>query len=307
MSDAPPVLYGSVDAAISHTRSQGGSRVTVSSGQASSSRLGLSGREALGAGLDAVFNLEAGFEVDTGAGGGTRNTLAWDRQSWVGLAGRHGSLSFGRQYRPQTRAVLVTDPFDGASVASPPNTYAALSFRRSDALVYESPHIGHWQVLAMVAPREAGGSARPDLGYALLYRAGPLRAAHGWDRQARDGATRSEHSLGAAYELRGLTLYGAWRERTEGTRLDERSHWLGISMPLGRWTLRGVVGGARERRARQATTGLGLGFEYRLSPRADLYGRHATLRNHGGATADLGERPAGAAPQALALGLRWRF
>lgn len=307
MSEVPPVLYGSVDAAIGHTRSQDGSRITVSSGQAASSRLGLSGRETLGAGVEAVFNLEAGFEVDTGAGAGARNTLAWDRQSWVGLAGRYGSLSFGRQYRPQTRAVLVTDPFDGASVASPPNTYAALSFRRSDALVYESPQVGHWQLLAMVAPRESGGSARPDLGYALLYRAGPLRAAYGWDHRAGDGTPRREHSLGAAYELRGLTLYGAWRERAEGTRLDERSHWIGISLPLGRVTLRGVVGGTHERRARPVTTGLGLGFEYRLSQRTDLYGRYATLRNRDGATADLGERPAGAAPQALALGLRWRF
>ena len=62
-------VYGVMDAAIAHedTGAPNGSRNVVNSGNQSSSRLGFKGTEDLGNGLKAMFNIEAGVALDTGA------------------------------------------------------------------------------------------------------------------------------------------------------------------------------------------------------------------------------------------------
>ncbi len=81
-------IYGIVDAAVERADSGSGSSVTrLVSGQGSASRLGFRGTEDLGGGLRAIFSLEAALNADNGTGGATGGGLAFDRQSWVGLAG----------------------------------------------------------------------------------------------------------------------------------------------------------------------------------------------------------------------------
>lgn len=93
-------LYGLVDTGVeyvSHADAAGHSvlRMPGVSGELPS-RIGVRGVEDLGDGLKAVFVLENGFNVrggDLGQGG-----RLFGRQSWVGLNGRWGTISFGRQY-----------------------------------------------------------------------------------------------------------------------------------------------------------------------------------------------------------------
>ena len=240
--------------------------------------------------------------------------LAWNRQSWIGLEGSFGTIIAGRQYRPEARVVLQLDPYNGSSVASPPNTYSNLVYRTSNALVYETPRIAGWQGLAMVVPggqTKRSRGTRDDRGLAVMYRGGPLQLGYGWDRRVNARATDSRvwQSVGGTYDLGAAKLYAAYRSRKENAvALDERSYWIGASAPLGAFTLRGVVGAVDDHSAhRQGTTALGLGIEYRLSKRTDLYGRYAKLRNRNGAGFDLGEDTQGSTPQSLALGLRLRF
>lgn len=303
-------FYGIIDAGIGYfSNGDGESRVDVRSGQASSSRLGLRGSEPLGDKLKLEFKLEADVEADASMDG-----LAWNRQSWIGLKGSFGTITAGRQYRPEARVVLQMDPYHGSSVASPPNTYSNLVYRTSNALVYETPRIAGWQGLAMVVPGEQSnrpGAVRDDRGFGLTYRRGPLQLGYGWDRRVNAKATDSRvwQSIGGTYDLDAAKIYAAYRSRKENAaELDERSYWIGASAPLGAFTLRGVVGAVDDRSAdRQGTTALGLGIEYRLSKRTDLYARYAKLRNRNGAGFDLGDNIQGSAPQALALGLRLRF
>lgn len=95
-------LYGIVDMGLEvHTNApdgNGGSK-TVSgmrSGGLSNSRWGLRGVEDLGGGLTAIFQLESGFNVNSGMGDGRM----FQRTAMVGLKGSFGQLSFGRQYTP---------------------------------------------------------------------------------------------------------------------------------------------------------------------------------------------------------------
>ncbi|MGE0808533.1 MAG: porin, partial [Burkholderiaceae bacterium] len=61
-------LYGRLDTSIDLMNNGQSSRTAISS---NSSRWGLRGTEELGGNLRALFNLEAGFSSDTGAGNGS--------------------------------------------------------------------------------------------------------------------------------------------------------------------------------------------------------------------------------------------
>ncbi|OHU98604.1 hypothetical protein BLA34_19595 [Ralstonia solanacearum] len=93
-------LYGLVDTGIeyvSHASSSGNGLVRMPSVTGTlPSRWGLRGTEDLGGGTQAVFTLESGFNTDTGTSG--QGARLFGRQAWVGLSGRYGTLTLGRQY-----------------------------------------------------------------------------------------------------------------------------------------------------------------------------------------------------------------
>ncbi len=91
-------LYGLIDAGITYTNNQSGSKnVQATSGQVNGSRWGLRGSEDLGGGLKAIFTLENGFNIDTGKFG--QNGAEFGRQAFVGLSSnQYGAVTLGRQY-----------------------------------------------------------------------------------------------------------------------------------------------------------------------------------------------------------------
>ena len=93
-------LYGLVDAGITyvnHANAKAQDLVQYGDGVAQGSRWGLRGSEDLGGGLKAIFNLENGFNVGTGALG--QGSSEFGRQAYVGLTQDGvGSLTLGRQY-----------------------------------------------------------------------------------------------------------------------------------------------------------------------------------------------------------------
>lgn len=93
-------LYGVADLAVEHVSNVGAGsdsllRIPGLTGSAPS-RLGVRGAEDLGGGLKAVFTVEMGFGMDTGAL--NQGGRAFGRQAFVGLTGAWGSLTLGRQY-----------------------------------------------------------------------------------------------------------------------------------------------------------------------------------------------------------------
>ncbi|MDB5745882.1 MAG: porin, partial [Massilia sp.] len=103
-------IYGTMDAAIAveDTDAPGEKRRTVvNSGNQSSSRLGFRGTEDLGNGLKAMFNIEAGVALDTGAA----DSALFGRRAVVGLQGGFGQLTVGREYSPIASVAAATDVF----------------------------------------------------------------------------------------------------------------------------------------------------------------------------------------------------
>ena len=104
-------IYGILDAAIDYNTNvdaAGHSRVWMPDpgGGMFPSRLGFKGTEDLGGGLKAIFALENGFGIDTGANGQNR---LFGRQAWVGLAGGWGQLTLGRNYNMVYNSMFDVD------------------------------------------------------------------------------------------------------------------------------------------------------------------------------------------------------
>lgn len=94
-------LYGTVDAAVEHLTNAGSNGATLTrmpglTGGSAPSRLGFRGSEDLGGGLRAIFTLEEGFGVDSGAL--NQGGRAFGRQAFVGISAPWGTLTLGRQY-----------------------------------------------------------------------------------------------------------------------------------------------------------------------------------------------------------------
>jgi len=98
-------LYGIVDQSIRfQTNADAGnhSQTQLTNGAITNSRWGIKGSEALGNNLKAIFQLENGFDPDTGRSNqvSTANPSGrmFGRQAYVGLAGDFGAVKLGRQY-----------------------------------------------------------------------------------------------------------------------------------------------------------------------------------------------------------------
>lgn len=104
-------IYGVVDTGVEYITKVGPSGTSLTrmptNTSSSPSRLGFRGSEDLGDGLRAVFTLESQIGLDTGTllNGGR----GWGRQAWVGLSGRWGTLSLGRQNTMLFWSILDAD------------------------------------------------------------------------------------------------------------------------------------------------------------------------------------------------------
>ena len=86
-----------------------GNELSLSSGIASQSRIGFKGSEDFGSSLKAIFQLEAGIQLDNGQS--TQSGTLFNRASWIGLEGDFGTVTMGRQFTPMYNALYSLDPF----------------------------------------------------------------------------------------------------------------------------------------------------------------------------------------------------
>lgn len=190
-------LYGIADAGVSADRTGGrgiGTTVRVNSGYMSSSRFGITGTEDLGAGLKGIFQLELGYDIDTGGfqqyrgnpgnvqpspqaqagivaadARGTNIFSGFNRRAFVGLQGGFGTITLGRDYTPFFWSHFPTDLLGYGLYGTTQSIYAAaatggfeLSGRISNALFYTSPSFGGLTVRAAAsAGGESFGGANP--------------------------------------------------------------------------------------------------------------------------------------------------
>lgn len=143
-------LYGLIDAGIMYTNNvaSGGAHGPLwqaTSGTINGSRWGVRGQEDLGGGLNSFFDLESGYNVQTGKS--SQDNRLFGRSAFVGIGDINtGSLSLGRQYdsivdylRPLT---AESDTFGSTGFAHPfDNDNLVHSFALNNAVKYASPDL----------------------------------------------------------------------------------------------------------------------------------------------------------------------
>lgn len=248
-------IYGVADAAIGAGNTQDNDFRGVVGGVLSGNRVGFRGTEDLGNGLKAVFTLEQGFSIDTGAN--HVNNLAFSRQAFVGLQGAFGTVSLGRQYAPgyfanydAALAGLISPQStltSGAGLSITPNTAA----RWDNSVAYTGTFSGFTARAIYSAQTETevgvGENQNNDdrWGLGLDYANGPFKAGvtyHFVKETGADNDARKELYVGAEYNFGVLTVAGSWqnaRDFTNATGValgepdrDLRVWQLGVIVPV---------------------------------------------------------------------------
>src|SRR5690606_4579385 len=145
-------LYGILDGGIGYQKVEGPGGVDAKktgmiNGVQSGNRWGLKGTEDLGNGLQAVFQLESGFDLGTGHHG--QNERLFGRQATLGLqSDAWGRLDLGRQTNIASKYFAgIASPFaDAFGQAGVTNTFGAASTARWDNMVmYQTPNFSGFQ------------------------------------------------------------------------------------------------------------------------------------------------------------------
>lgn len=314
-------LYGKLDAAISSQDVGGpeGRTTVLNSGNQSSSRFGFRGSEDLGNGLKAIFNLEAGTAIDTGAG----DSALFGRRAVVGLEGGFGVVTLGREYSPIAAVAGATDAFDQGFYGSNLSAFTnGLTRRLSNSINYKSPSWNGLKLLAAYSAGEVTAANTPsgDLkGVGVEYTLGGLyvgAAYHSVDRIA--AGEDQEAAIGAAYkfdQLGGFEIKANWMESDrEGAAAKYKQANIGGSMPFG--ASRVYANFQQQKQGNAKGNTWALGYSYALSKRTNIYASYASLDNNNNAVFGLTSssitiKPAatalGADPDVFSLGVRHNF
>lgn len=142
-------LYGAVDEYVGVNNLDGKWKAALKSGGATASHWGIKGEEDLGNGVQVFFNLDQAFLADNGGTTLGSDGKAWSREANLGIRGKYGQFSFGRQYTPHFLTFAMYDPtelslgssdsgyfFPGASAVT---GYDGALVRADNSFMYVTP------------------------------------------------------------------------------------------------------------------------------------------------------------------------
>ncbi|WP_406622535.1 porin [Acidovorax sp. SDU_ACID1] len=306
-------IFGVADVGVARVSGTGVSKTGLSTGGANISRLGFRGTEDLGGGLKAGFWLEAGMDVDTGAGKAAGSSgLAFNRRSTVSLLGHWGEVRLGRDDSASFLNTLIFDPFltngVGGTMAftilgipGAANATGGAPIQISNAVSYFlPPNLGGFYGQAQIArgeqpsgaPNHNQGNYR---GLRLGYRQGPLHAAlaagklHG-DTSAND---LTASNVGLSYDLGMVKPMLLWASEKRGS-LKVTALQLGATAPLGNGELRASYGHYNTADSNADWNKISVGYGYNFSKRTQVYGTYGYVKNKDGASRSIGVQGLGA-------------
>ena len=338
---APVTIYGTVDAGFVGDGGCAGpcAHGQLDSGVETGSRLGFSGREALGDDLSAVFTLEAGFQTDTGKS--DQNGRLFGRQAFVGLdSARLGAVTMGRQYNLEYQVLVdVADPFKGGLAGTASNLIGYSVMRYDNSIKYVTPTSHGWSAAALYSFGESPNSSATNRAYgaSLGYADGPVNVSVAHQRKDNPGdftsadnvidQSASNTLVAANFKVGAATAYAAFgRDKGVGSSPwdasnpygalvlatpsnDSRDMLAGLAMPLGATTLMASYIHKDDRSLlNQDADQLAVGMTYALSRRTDVYAAVAKIRNKNGANYTVGNATsAGHGDRAVNVGIRLSF
>ncbi|HLX03010.1 MAG TPA: porin, partial [Trinickia sp.] len=211
-------LYGLIDTGIVYTNNQGGSSAwQEQSSMLSNEVWGLRGSEDLGGGLNAIFRLENGFNLQNGRT--TYSGTMFGRQAYVGLqSDKYGTLTLGRQYDAvvdELGAIALANNGDGNNLAAHPfdNDNVDDSFYINNSAKYVSSTYNGLQAEAQYGFSNAAGGFSDNRAYSVgaTYSNGPINLAAAYLQLNNGGLTSS-----GALTSNDFVSFPAARQRVMG-------------------------------------------------------------------------------------------
>ena len=311
-------IYGTVDTAVAYYRGEGaGSRLQLVSGGNTQTKLGFRGREDLGGGTYAAFELEAGLGADSGLGqassannqavtgpAGPPNTqgLTFNRKSFVSLLGPWGDVRLGRDYVPTFWQLFAYDPFRtgvGFGGVTTQGGSPITQLRASNSISYFTPGCYSFQckgffAQAMYALGEnASGAANASDG-----KVAGLRVGYGganWDVSA--GQTKTWNAaigdftqtvVGGAYDNTAFRLMALAGEHKTGLPVAALNNgtkapfWqVGAFINVGPGYIPVAYTRVKRNDAQDSSASkIAIGYVYSLSKRTAVYTTYAHIDNN---------------------------
>lgn len=302
------IYYGSVNndaAGVSLTQN------VLDSASLNGNRWGLRGSEDLGGGLNAIFKLESGFNLDTGAS--AQGGLLFGRNAYVGFTGGFGEVRLGRVATPYDDVSGASDAAFDSNFAPMNNVFRSTGYtvRANNAIYYQSPSMSGFSAAVSYALGEnktttVGAGSLTSLNVA--YAGGPLGVQLGYQTEKTTGAAveREFLRLGATYAFGPATVkatYGRADNIGAVNGADATDWQLGVDYAVSSaLTVSASVASSDDNAAAGdfERKGYGLGAKYTLSKRTFFYGGYESDKTTKTATPD-------AKHSIFVLGVQHRF
>lgn len=273
------------------------------SGGVNGSRWGLKGEEDLGGGLKALFKIESGFSADTGAGNSGPN-----RQTYVGLSGGFGTLTFGNVYSAMDDVAGASNSgFDSALSATSliaavnpnagglnGNAVGSYNDKPKNAFKYVSPDFGGFSGGFSYSLDEKTAVKENQTDFSLSYAAGPIAANFAYEIQGDQGSSSAGAdikvtALNGSYDLGVAKLLASYGQVKDGSA-KSTDFQFGANVPLSSaLTLSAGYAQSKENAAagNQKRTGFSVVAAYGLSKRTTAYGGFNSSKAKTGGTTNL--------------------
>ncbi len=246
-------IYGQLDVSYDSIRTDADTangdtvKGTLSRVSSNASRIGFKGKEDLGNGTYANWQIEQ--QVDLDAGGNTWAT----RNTFVGLGGGFGEVRLGKMDTPHKMSTGALDPFadtmgdyntiigngglgsltpyttnltTGAVTLGTTRVYTGSSDwerRANNTIAYISPNMsGLTAAVAYVAGAETDINSTPQgraWSLGLMYSNGPIYAGLGWEKNYNDSTVYNATTVPATYTGTYQQYMGAFIKNDTSTRL----------------------------------------------------------------------------------------
>lgn len=293
--------YGLLDINVGQFQNAGGLKVKrMDSGDLSTSYIGFKGREDLGGGLSAAFQLETFLLADSGAATRVPGVdVFWARNANVSLSGGFGTVKLGRQGPPLFVSTLLFNSFGDSFGFSPSirqwynapaGTPLVGDSGWNNAVSYSTPSMGGVSANLMVAAGEGSATATgKNVGGNVLYFGGPFAFTLAAQKVQAQGVlgraisafpgykSQTSYQVGGSYNLGFAKLFAQYGKiSTDATAdVDTKILNLSASIPVGPGAINLAWGSAKQTTqgssAEPKSTMLTAGYVYSLSKRTDLY------------------------------------
>ena len=275
MAQSSVTLYGRVNTTVERQKV---GDVTTTGMFNNSSRFGFKGTEDLGGGLKAGFQLESGFNSDTGAAAST----FFGRQSEVNLSGGFGMVRLGNfmpeSYYATADYVSMHNHDTGSSSDAfyqDPVWFNGLS--TTNKIGYRSPSFGGLTIDASVNLHEQTTGGKNGYDLAANYNLGALALGAGYSQVDDD----KQLGLRALYTFGQFVVGGYYQRNDENVAGSRNNFRLAGAYNVGASEFHVNVGRANSwsNRADSAATQFTLGYNYNLSKRTKVYGYYTRVNN----------------------------